>query len=39
LLIDSLGPWVGAHDGFITDTDALVDALRGHRGDVIVVSE
>jgi len=39
LLVDSLGTWVAAHDGFAVDQDALCDALRARDGDTIVVSE
>jgi len=39
VLIDALGPWVGAHDDFRTDTGALIRALANRGGDSIVVSE
>ena len=39
VLIDALGPWVAAHDGFRTDTDAFVAALTARAGDSVVVSE
>jgi adenosylcobinamide kinase/adenosylcobinamide-phosphate guanylyltransferase len=40
LLLDSLGPWVAAHDeGDIVDGDALCRALTGRKGDAVVVSE
>jgi adenosyl cobinamide kinase/adenosyl cobinamide phosphate guanylyltransferase len=39
VLIESLGPWVAAHDEFRTDTAALVAALTSRGGDTVVVSE
>lgn len=39
VLIDALGPWVAAHDDFVTDTAALVTTLTTRRGDSVVVSE
>jgi adenosylcobinamide kinase/adenosylcobinamide-phosphate guanylyltransferase len=39
VLIDSLGTWVAAHDGFAVDVDALIAALTGRAGDTVVVSE
>jgi adenosyl cobinamide kinase/adenosyl cobinamide phosphate guanylyltransferase len=39
LLVDSLGTWVAAVDGFAVDAGALCDALQMRRGDAIVVSE
>jgi adenosyl cobinamide kinase/adenosyl cobinamide phosphate guanylyltransferase len=39
VLIDSLGPWVAAHDGFRTDTASLIAVLASRGGDTVVVSE
>jgi adenosyl cobinamide kinase/adenosyl cobinamide phosphate guanylyltransferase len=39
VLLDALGSWVAAHDGFDVDAPALVDALRQREGDTVVVSE
>ena len=39
VLLDALGPWVAAHEGFAVDRDALVDALRARPGNTVVVSE
>jgi adenosyl cobinamide kinase/adenosyl cobinamide phosphate guanylyltransferase len=39
VLIDSLGTWVAAHDGFAVDVDALIAALTSRAGDTVVVSE
>lgn len=39
MLIDSLGPWVGAHEDFAADTSALVAALSRRRAATVVVSE
>ena len=38
-LVDSLGTWVAAHDGFSVDSDALCAALRRRPGATVVVSE
>jgi adenosyl cobinamide kinase/adenosyl cobinamide phosphate guanylyltransferase len=39
ILLDSLGPWVAAHETFAVDSEALCRALRDRDGDAIVVSE
>jgi len=39
VLIDALGPWVAAHEGFHTDTAALLATLTTRRGDTVIVSE
>jgi adenosyl cobinamide kinase/adenosyl cobinamide phosphate guanylyltransferase len=39
VLVDALGTWVAAHDGFDVDLDALVGALANRAGDTVVVSE
>lgn len=39
VLIDALGSWVAAHDGFRPDVAALVAALRSRDGDTVIVSE
>jgi adenosylcobinamide kinase/adenosylcobinamide-phosphate guanylyltransferase len=39
VLVDALGTWVAAHDRFVVDGDALVDALRARRGDIVLVSD
>jgi adenosylcobinamide kinase/adenosylcobinamide-phosphate guanylyltransferase len=39
VLIDSLGTWVAAHDGFEVDLDALIGTLATRAGDTVVVSE
>jgi adenosyl cobinamide kinase/adenosyl cobinamide phosphate guanylyltransferase len=39
VLVDSLGTWVAARDGFDVDIDALSKALSTREGDTVVVSE
>jgi adenosyl cobinamide kinase/adenosyl cobinamide phosphate guanylyltransferase len=39
VLVDSLGTWVAAADGFVVDDEALCAALRERDGDTVVVSE
>lgn len=39
VLVDALGPWVAGHTDFVVDQRGLVDALRNHEGDAVVVSE
>ena len=39
VLVDALGTWVAAHDGFDVDLDALIGALANRAGDTVVVSE
>ncbi len=39
VLIDSVGTWVAAHDGFAVDIAALSAAMAGREGDTVVVSE
>jgi len=39
VLVDSLGPWVAACDGFDADVEALCSALRERAGDTVVVSD
>ncbi|MGB3761796.1 MAG: bifunctional adenosylcobinamide kinase/adenosylcobinamide-phosphate guanylyltransferase [Ornithinimicrobium sp.] len=39
VLVDSLGTWVACHEDFAVDSSGLLDALVGHDGHVIVVSE
>lgn len=39
VLLDSLGPWVAAHEGADVDGAALCEALRARPGDTVVVSE
>lgn len=39
VLVDSLGTWVAAHDGFAADTSALCAALGRRSAPTIVVSE
>lgn len=38
-LVDALGTWVAAGEGFAVDTAALCVALIGRRGDTVVVSD
>jgi len=38
-LVDSLGPWVAAHDGAAVDVDGLCASLRHRAGASVVVSE
>lgn len=38
-LIDSLGTWVAAHDGFAADVAALLGALRARTGPTVIVSD
>lgn len=38
-LVDSLGTWVAAHEGFAVDVDELCKALSVRDGDTVVVSE
>lgn len=39
ILLDSLGPWVAAHEGAAIDTAALCGALVERLGDTVIVSE
>jgi len=39
VLIDSLGSWLVRHHDFVTDTPALIDALRSRTAPTVVVSE
>ncbi len=39
VLIDSLGSWIAASDGFVVDTDALLRALTARTDATIVVTE
>ncbi len=39
VLVDSLGTWVSRHDDLIVGSSDLLDALAGHDGHVIIVSE
>lgn len=39
VMVDALGSWVAACEGFAVDLDALVDALSGRQGDTVVVTE
>ncbi|MGH9135801.1 MAG: bifunctional adenosylcobinamide kinase/adenosylcobinamide-phosphate guanylyltransferase [Acidimicrobiales bacterium] len=39
VLVDALGTWVAASDGFAVDLDALVDVLSRRQGDTVVVTE
>jgi adenosyl cobinamide kinase/adenosyl cobinamide phosphate guanylyltransferase len=39
ILLDALGPWVAANDGFAVDSRALVEVLLARAGDTVVVSE
>ena len=39
VLVDSLGPWVGAAGGAVSHTESLCTALRQRHGDTVVVSE
>ncbi|MGB3859963.1 MAG: bifunctional adenosylcobinamide kinase/adenosylcobinamide-phosphate guanylyltransferase [Ornithinimicrobium sp.] len=39
VLVDSLGTWVACHDTLTIDSADLLEALAGHDGHVIVVSE
>jgi adenosyl cobinamide kinase/adenosyl cobinamide phosphate guanylyltransferase len=39
VLVDAIGPWVAAHDDFVVEIAALIDALVRRRGDSVVVSE
>jgi adenosylcobinamide kinase / adenosylcobinamide-phosphate guanylyltransferase len=39
VLLDSLGPWVAAHEGAAVNGAALCEALRERPGDTVVVSE
>ena len=38
-LIDALGPWLAAHDDYVVDIRALVDAIVSRDGDAVIVSE
>lgn len=39
VLVDSLGPWVGAQPDLAVDVDALLTALRARTGPSVLVSE
>jgi adenosyl cobinamide kinase/adenosyl cobinamide phosphate guanylyltransferase len=39
VLVDALGTWVAAHDDLDPDVDGLLAALRGRRGDTVLVSD
>jgi adenosyl cobinamide kinase/adenosyl cobinamide phosphate guanylyltransferase len=39
VLIDALGTWVAASEGFAVDLDAFVEVLSRRRGDAVVVTE
>jgi adenosylcobinamide kinase/adenosylcobinamide-phosphate guanylyltransferase len=39
VLVDALGTWVAAHDGFDADLEALIEAMADRAGDTVVVSE
>ncbi|HSO95342.1 MAG TPA: bifunctional adenosylcobinamide kinase/adenosylcobinamide-phosphate guanylyltransferase [Acidimicrobiia bacterium] len=39
VLVDSLGSWVAATDGFVVDTTALLDALRRRPDPTVLVTE
>jgi adenosyl cobinamide kinase/adenosyl cobinamide phosphate guanylyltransferase len=39
VLVDSLGPWVAACDGFDADVEGLCAALRERAGHAVVVSD
>jgi adenosylcobinamide kinase/adenosylcobinamide-phosphate guanylyltransferase len=39
VLVDSLGSWVSAADGFAVDVASLCGVLAAHDGDLVVVSE
>lgn len=39
VLVDALGTWVAASEGFAVDLDALVDVLSRRQGDTVVVTE
>lgn len=38
-VVDSLGPWVAAHDDGLPDAQALCTSLRSRAGSTVVVSE
>lgn len=38
-LVDALGTWVAASEGFAVDLDALVEVLSRRQGDTVVVTE
>jgi adenosyl cobinamide kinase/adenosyl cobinamide phosphate guanylyltransferase len=38
-LVDALGTWVAASEGFAVDLDELVEVLSRRRGDTVVVTE
>ena len=38
-IVDSLGTWVAAHDGFVVDTEGLCAALTRRSAATVVVSE
>jgi adenosyl cobinamide kinase/adenosyl cobinamide phosphate guanylyltransferase len=39
VLVDALGTWVAAHPDLAPDVDRLLAALRGRRGDTVLVSD
>jgi adenosyl cobinamide kinase/adenosyl cobinamide phosphate guanylyltransferase len=39
VLVDALGTWVAAHEGFAVEVDGLVDALVARSGDTVLVSD
>lgn len=39
VLVDALGTWVAAHEGFGVDIVALVETLAGRPGDTVLVSD
>lgn len=39
VLVDALGTWVAASDGFAVDLDVLVDVLSRRHGDTVIVTE
>jgi adenosyl cobinamide kinase/adenosyl cobinamide phosphate guanylyltransferase len=39
VLVDSLGAWVAAHEGFAVDVDELCKVVAARDGDTVIVSE
>src|SRR5699024_9665318 len=39
VLLDSLGPWLAAHEDFVIDSGSLCAALRVRDGETVIVSD
>jgi adenosyl cobinamide kinase/adenosyl cobinamide phosphate guanylyltransferase len=39
VLLDSLGSWIAASDGFDVDADVLLETLAARDGDTVIVTE